>query len=560
MAISAPTRPPVVSPAPDRTGAEGESTSPVVAPSPVRPTVRFGIRAQIGALIAAFVLVLVVVATIATIGTSSLSDESASLANAQAAVSQPMDVVRQNQLKAQMIVAQIAASPDKSAANTWFDQQALNDAETDAAITHLETVLGDDPLLGDFVANFEKWRVARDATIVPAALKNDAAAFMKVQEEVSQPLIDAYVADMDAASEKFLAHMRTLADDAESTSQSTQLLIFLVSLVSAVLTIAAGLVVATSIRRSIRAVQSSLQAMARGDLTVPATVSSRDEMGVMAADLNEARANLRLTLTGVVDVARHVNDSAQDMAAGAQQMTESAQESSAQIGVVAAAAEQVSRNVQTVAAGAEEMGASIREIATNANEATKVAQTATTVAESTNLTVAKLGTSSQEIGNVVKVITSIAEQTNLLALNATIEAARAGEAGKGFAVVASEVKDLAQETAKATEDIARRVAAIQVDTASAVEAIAEISTIIATINDYQLTIASAVEEQTATTNEMTRSVGEAATGSGEIAATISGVAVTAETSNGVVLDMSVRVRELAAIADELRLKVSSFTY
>ena len=115
---------------------------------------------------------------------------------------------------------------------------------------------------------------------------------------------------------------------------------------------------------------------------------------------------------------------------------------------------------------------------------------------------AKLGESSPEIGNVVKVITSIAEQTNLLALNATIEAARAGEAGKGFAVVANEVKELAQETAKATEDIARRVQAIQGDTTAAVAAIGEISTIIAQINDQQTTIASAVEEQTATTNEM----------------------------------------------------------
>src|SRR4029079_181014 len=137
---------------------------------------------------------------------------------------------------------------------------------------------------------------------------------------------------------------------------------------------------------------------------------------------------------------------------------------------------------------------------------------------------ARLGESSTAIGNVVKVITSIAEQTNLLALNATIEAARAGDAGKGFAVVASEVKDLAQETARATEDISRRVDAIQSDTTNAVEAIAEISRIIAKINDYQVTIASAVEEQTATTGEMSRSVGDAANGTSEIAQTISEVA------------------------------------
>ncbi len=219
-----------------------------------------------------------------------------------------------------------------------------------------------------------------------------------------------------------------------------------------------------------------------------------------------------------------LGSAAHELTATSQQMASNSEETSAQAGVVSAAAEQVSRNIGTVAAAAEQMGASIKEIAKNANEAARVAMSAVKVAEKTNVTVSKLGESSAEIGNVIKVITSIAQQTNLLALNATIEAARAGEAGKGFAVVANEVKELAKQTAKATEDIGRKIDAIQADTKGAVDAIAHIGAIIGQINDIQSTIASAVEEQTATTSEISRNVGEAALGSGEIAQNVMGVA------------------------------------
>ena len=187
--------------------------------------------------------------------------------------------------------------------------------------------------------------------------------------------------------------------------------------------------------------------------------------------------------------------------------------SPAQASTVSAATEQVSRNLQTVATGAEEMSSTIKEIAKNAGEAAKIASEAVRSAQTTNAIVSKLGESSIEIGQVIKVITSIAQQTNLLALNATIEAARAGEAGKGFAVVANEVKELAKQTAKATEDISRKITAIQEDTKGAVEAIGSIDGIIHQINDISNTIATAVEEQSATTNEMSRNVTEAARGS-----------------------------------------------
>ena len=205
-----------------------------------------------------------------------------------------------------------------------------------------------------------------------------------------------------------------------------------------------------------------------------------------------------------------------------QQMSASADETATQANVVSAASEQVANNVQTVATGADEMGASIKEIAKNTADATRVATTAVRSAEATNETIGKLGQSSAEIGQVIKVITSIAQQTNLLALNATIEAARAGEAGKGFAVVANEVKELAKETAKATEDISRKIEAIQADTKGAVEAIGQIGSVIVQINDIQNTIASAVEEQSATTNEISRNLAEAARGSSEITRNITG--------------------------------------
>jgi methyl-accepting chemotaxis protein len=206
----------------------------------------------------------------------------------------------------------------------------------------------------------------------------------------------------------------------------------------------------------------------------------------------------------------------------------------------------------------EDLGASIKEIAKSANEAAKVATSAVKVADRTNPTVAKLGESSAEIGNVIKVITSIAQQTNLLALNATIEAARAGEAGKGFAVVANEVKELAKQTARATEDISRKIEAIQGDTKGAVEAIALIGKIINQINDIQNTIAGAVEEQTATTGEIGLSGADAARGSAEIARNITSVAQASQQAAEGADNTQKAAQELARMATELQRLVEQF--
>ncbi len=352
------------------------------------------------------------------------------------------------------------------------------------------------------------------------------------------------------------ASTQTLAQTASSNSIALFLTSFLTLLTAAGVLF---LLVRKLVTGPLSFVVKMASEIANNDLTMEdLPVESEDEIGSATAALNSMKNNLRSTVGAIADACGHVAAASEELNATSQQISANSAETSAQADVVSKAAETVSQNLQTVATGAEEMGASIKEIAKNATEAAKVATSAVRTAETTTLTVSKLGESSNEIGQVIKVITSIAQQTNLLALNATIEAARAGEAGKGFAVVANEVKELAKETAKATEDISRRIEAIQTDTKAAVEAIGTISGVIHQINDISSTIATAVEEQNATTNEMSRNVSEAAQGSGEITTNIAGVAEAAQGTTRGATDTQKASQELVATAAELRRLVDQF--
>jgi methyl-accepting chemotaxis protein len=440
---------------------------------------------------------------------------------------------------------------------------------------------------------------ARDREFIPAILAGDKRKAQRIFETVLRPKYEVHRAAIDQVV--VLANQRNAEVEQAAASviqaRTRWQTAFSVSIV--LLVALSGWVIAASIYRPLSETIRVVEAVTTGDLEHQVEYQSKDEIGKLASAFREMMgyfrevaqavsligagnltahvaprsesdtlslslgrtiSSLRESIRQIADTAMTLSAASEELSATSSQMSAAAEETSAQSSVVSTSTRQVSASVQIAASSAEEMHAATREISRSAGEAAQIACAGVKVAAATNQTITRLGENSAEIGQVIKLINSIAEQTNLLALNATIEAARAGEAGKGFAVVASEVRELARETGKATSEISHRITAIQTSAQAAVAAIGEISGIINQISEIQNTVASAVEQQTATTNEISRNVMAAAQGSVEITDNLSGVAQAVQSASIGAAETQRAAAELSRMAADLRHLLSRFRY
>ncbi|NBV34976.1 MAG: methyl-accepting chemotaxis protein [Proteobacteria bacterium] len=346
----------------------------------------------------------------------------------------------------------------------------------------------------------------------------------------------------------------------DSQLRRIQLNLLLIGVTATIIAISLALSVTHSIVAPVELAMHALEATAKGDLTTNLPITGDDELGRLSSALNQACSSLRSTLMNIVDGINTVASASAELSAVSQQVEVNSEGTTRQAQAVSKVSAEVNANIQSVAEASEKNAESIRDIASNLAESVKIASDAVLTAEQTNQTIADLGTSSAEIGEVIKVIQSIAQQTNLLALNATIEAARAGEAGRGFAVVANEVKELAKSTSTATEDIARKIEAIQSNTANAVTAISTVGAIIQKISTLQHSIALAIEQQTMTTNEISRSIQSAAEGSLQIDQSTTVVAQAAMNTTDGANQTKIAANELAELSARLNQLISQFQF
>ncbi|BFU44804.1 methyl-accepting chemotaxis protein [Krasilnikovia sp. MM14-A1004] len=386
-----------------------------------------------------------------------------------------------------------------------------------------------------------------------------AEALKSINEGVSNDAYTKSIEINDRVHESTEA--RTTALKAEAARARTMGTVMLgITLAAAVLlAVIAAIAVTRSIVRPLRTVTHTLGRLAEGDLTARTGVHRGDELGALGTAVDTSGHALQAAMRQVLAGAGAVAELSGRLSGVAERMAASAYQARRRATDVSGAADNVRTSLRTVVAGSGDVGTAIARIGTSAEAAAQIASEAVTTATDTAATITRLGTSSTEISNIVALIDGIAAQTNLLALNATIEAARAGDQGKGFAVVAGEVKDLAQETARATGDITGKVRTIQTDTGSAIHAIDAISDVIRRIDDFQETVASAIDEQTHATRRINDSLHEAADSSDQIAATIAELAETTENTARDVEEAAGTATELAAASTALHTAIAEFT-
>ncbi|MFC7534166.1 methyl-accepting chemotaxis protein [Actinoplanes sp. GCM10030250] len=459
-------------------------------------------------------------------------------------------------------LANMMLTPDRAGRDAAQAKIDAVDADLDTQFANYKSTgtEGRETQIAAFEEAVAGYRQIRDEQMIPLALANNVARFIEVRAGEAQPFIDA----TDGALEELIRMEDAFAvkTQQESDEAASGAAITIGGIVVAALILSAIIVVLISraVARPLGRAVTVLERVAGGELVGRLPVDTADEVGRMGGALNTALERISGAMRDIGGNVDTLASSSEELAAVAALVNESADRSSAQAQAASSATEQISMNITTIAAGSDEIGASIGEIARSTSSAAEVASSAVTASAKAGEILNKLGASSTEIGAVVKLITTIAEQTNLLALNATIEAARAGELGKGFAVVAGEVKELAQQTARATEDISTRVLTIQGDSEAAVVAIEDISKIIEQINATQSAIAAAVEQQTATTTEMSRNVNEVAAGSSQISESVSAVAAAAGETTSAAANTAQTSHDLARIASALQGSLARFTY